>query len=314
MTVPGGPAVGTALAAARCPEAAPQVSVVLAVRNGAPYVADAVRSVLGQTLRSLELIVVDDGSVDGTREILRELVHLGVHVIALDRPHGVAFARNRGLAEAVGPYIAWLDADDTWYPHKLLCQVAVLDACPEVVCTGGPMEIPGLRGEIVGRAGLMGRTASQAQLRAGRCMPFPLSSCIVRTSEVRVIGGFDESLDAERGRIEDHDLITRLAARGEVRWLPVTVGTYRVHTSSATGGAMRAQQQASAQWRRSLSGHDGATGPWRDVPRLHNAQYAMRKAMEARVSGGRFRAAALVLAAFVLAPGYARRKLKEFVW
>jgi glycosyltransferase involved in cell wall biosynthesis len=104
------------------------VSVVIPVRDGERYVAEAVESVLAQTLPGVEPIVVDDGSEDGTPEILRSL-GAGVRVVRQERT-GAAAALNRGVGLARGGLLAFLDADDLWVPDKLALQTAALERRP----------------------------------------------------------------------------------------------------------------------------------------------------------------------------------------
>ena len=102
------------------------VSVIMPVYNCAAYVEEAVRSVLAQTERRLELLVIDDGSKDDTFAIVERLAAEDPRVIALQNPEnmGVARTRNRGLDTASGEYIAFLDGDDRWHPEKLRVQIA----------------------------------------------------------------------------------------------------------------------------------------------------------------------------------------------
>lgn len=106
------------------------VSVIMPVYNCAAYVEEAVQSVLKQTLESLELLVIDDGSGDDTFTIVERLAADDARVIALKNPQnmGVARTRNRGLDMARGEYIAFLDGDDRWHPEKLEEQIARMQA------------------------------------------------------------------------------------------------------------------------------------------------------------------------------------------
>ena len=107
----------------------PLVSVVLPVFNGEAYVADAVSSVVAQDYRPLEIIVVDDGSTDRTREIVREISE----VTLIERAHdGAGAARNAGVRASKGELIAFIDADDLWTPTKLTRQVHALNADPSL--------------------------------------------------------------------------------------------------------------------------------------------------------------------------------------
>jgi glycosyltransferase involved in cell wall biosynthesis len=110
--------------------ACPLVSVIVAVHDGERYLQEALDSVLRQTYARRELIVVDDGSTDGTAAILREM-HRSVR--AIHQPHaGVAAALNRGIEAAHGAMLAFLDADDLWVPEKLALQVEALRRHPKV--------------------------------------------------------------------------------------------------------------------------------------------------------------------------------------
>ena len=113
----------------------PLVSVVLPVHNGQEYVRQAVESVLSQTDALFELIVVNDGSVDRSEEIVRAF---GDRVHYVVQPNmGAAAARNRGLEIAQGDLLAFIDADDLWLPDKLLHQTSYLDTHPTVeYCVG----------------------------------------------------------------------------------------------------------------------------------------------------------------------------------
>jgi glycosyltransferase involved in cell wall biosynthesis len=103
----------------------PEVSVIIPTYNSANYLTQAVDSVLAQTFRDNEILVVDDGSTDETEDVMRRY-NSPVRYIR-QKNGGVASARNRGIAESRGRYIAFLDADDTWYPIKLERQLAALD-------------------------------------------------------------------------------------------------------------------------------------------------------------------------------------------
>jgi glycosyltransferase involved in cell wall biosynthesis len=108
----------------------PRVSVMIGVYNGARYLAEAIESVLGQTRPAHELIVVDDGSEDGSGDIARGY---GPRVICITQENGgMAAARNRAVAEATGDYFAFLDADDRFRPDKLERQLGVFKQDPRL--------------------------------------------------------------------------------------------------------------------------------------------------------------------------------------
>ncbi len=101
--------------------AGPLVSVILPVYNRAGCVARAIKSVLSQSYRHFELLVINDGSTDGTRRVLDGFTPL---ITILDQPHtGAEAARNLGLDHARGEFVAFIDSDDEWYPDRLSCQL-----------------------------------------------------------------------------------------------------------------------------------------------------------------------------------------------
>jgi len=113
----------------------PRVSAIIIVFNGETYIAEAIESVLAQDFLDWELLVADDGSTDGTRDIVQSFVDAQPERIRLIRHpdkgnHGMSATRNLGVADARGEYVAFLDADDMWLPAKLSEQVRILDSHP----------------------------------------------------------------------------------------------------------------------------------------------------------------------------------------
>ncbi len=193
----------------------PRVAVVIPTLDRREFVTEAVASVLTQTAGDLELVVVDDGSTDGTAEALgARFADPRLRVVCQEN-RGVSVARNRGVAETRAPWLAFLDSDDQWLPQKLARQLAVLAAEPqEVACYTDEVWIR------------RGRWANPRQVHgkhSGRIFAACLPLCIISPSSIllarpvfEALGGFDESLPA----CEDYDLWLRLAARLPVRFLP----------------------------------------------------------------------------------------------
>ena len=120
----------------------PRVSAIIIVLNGEDYIAEAIDSVIAQDFRDWELLVVDDGSTDRTRDIVNSYVTARPERIRLLRHpdhgnHGMSATRNVGIAEASGEYVAFLDADDMWLPLKLGEQVHLLDSHPAAALVYG---------------------------------------------------------------------------------------------------------------------------------------------------------------------------------
>ncbi|MCK6529428.1 glycosyltransferase [Myxococcota bacterium] len=189
-----------------CPTHAPRVTVVLSVHNDADYIGQAVRSVLDQSFRALELLVFDDGSTDGTGDVLASFSDPRLVVVRDGINLGQAERGRQGFARARGEYVARMDADEVALPRRLERQVALLDACPGIGVIGSP----GGRIDPLGRP--LGRwpvPRGPAAVRFASILysPFLHTSVLVRKSVLQAHGiTYDSSLDAS----EDYDLFARL--------------------------------------------------------------------------------------------------------
>lgn len=161
------------------------VSVVVPVYNGARWLAQAIDSVFGQTYPRIEMIAVDDGSTDASREVLARYPHVQV----VDEGHGgVTIARNRGLRHARGELIGFIDQDDIWRPDKLDLQIQLLGRRPEVGCALGLQEIflePGFEWP--------GWIANRVEILSRPHVGYLPGAMLVRRSTFDEIGVFDES-------------------------------------------------------------------------------------------------------------------------
>ena len=171
----------------------PRVSVVMAAYNVAPFIGEAIYSVLNQTFSSLELLVVDDGSTDGTADIVASIADSRVRLLRL--PHGSAtIALNAGVAEASGEFLAFLDGDDRWHPTKLEKHVSFLDAHPAVDLTFSWSRIVDENGADTGhRAKLWTGPLSFSELLTDNVIANG-SAVVLRTEAFRTTGVFDTSL------------------------------------------------------------------------------------------------------------------------
>lgn len=106
------------------------ISVIIPVYNGEKYLAEAIESILSQSYRPLEIIAVDDGSVDGSATIVRGFAPTVTYVYQANG--GIGSARNKGISMATGDYFAFLDNDDIWVAEKLARQMAIFDGDPDV--------------------------------------------------------------------------------------------------------------------------------------------------------------------------------------
>lgn len=204
------------------------VSVVIPAYNADAHVAEAIGSVLTQSHRNLELIVVDDGSTDRTAEIAESFDDHRVRVVRQANA-GPTRARNRGLALAAGEFVAFLDADDSWFPDKLEHQLPSLQSDEEVSAVGCLMHYQSSSGKVLGVAGQTVGGADQELIIRARLLPFPLSATLFRRSTLGIVGGFDEVLpDAA----EDLDLLARVGRHGRISCIEEVLGIYRIHPGS----------------------------------------------------------------------------------
>lgn len=209
----------------------PLVAVIVPVRAPAPFLRDAIKSVLTQTYPNFAVVVVDDGSA-GHEAIVTGVVDPRVSVLRRSVNGGPAAARNDGWRlHPTAKYVAFLDADDTWDTGKLDAQVAYLEEHADCVAVGGLMRYIASDGAVLGVAGQPVGDSDQSAIRRGELFPFQLSSVVTRRDALVEIAGFDEPL----GRIgsEDLDLLARLGSYGRVAALPHALGSYRIHPGSA---------------------------------------------------------------------------------
>ncbi len=213
----------------------PLVSVIIPTYNRVGYLREAVASVFAQTYSSWQLIVVDDGSTDDTARYLSAAADPRLHVVRRTHAGIPAVARNAGIANASGTYVAFLDSDDVWAPNKLAMQVDHVLANPTCrwaytgfgmidqngkeipVRCGGPWEP--LSGRILRK--LLTTDAAAA-----------ISTVLCERSLALEVGGFDETIPYP----EDYDFCLRLAERADVIAVAETLCWIREHGERRTRG------------------------------------------------------------------------------
>ena len=201
----------------------PRVSVVMPVRNGGAYLLPAIESVLGQTYRDFELIVVDDGSTDATAELLAAVTDPRIRIFRGSR-RGVVAARNEALGHARGELIACMDADDIAMPRRFARQVEFLDANPHVAVLGSAV----MRIDPAGaECGLVTYPVTPEAIRAlppqVHFMAQP--AVMMRAAIVREAGGY-RALFAVA---EDADLWLRIGDSHDLANLAEPLLKYRMH-------------------------------------------------------------------------------------
>jgi len=190
-----------------------QVSVVIPTFNRVKWLGRAIQSVLDQTFPVLEIIVIDDGSIDGTRDM--GLDNFGERVkYHYQENHGVSHARNTGIQKASGNWIAFLDSDDIWLPEKLQLQIAALEKNPEYrFCHTNEIWIR--NGRRVNPMNKHDKSGGDIYRKCLALCVISPSSALVRGDVFDELGQFDESLPA----CEDYDFWLRYCSRYPVLYV-----------------------------------------------------------------------------------------------
>ncbi len=208
----------------------PLVSVIMPVYNAKDYLQEAIDSILKQTFQDFELILMDDGSTDGSRKIAEEFARLDSRVRLFGDIHkGVGYWRNFSLSVAKGELVAPMDADDISLPQRLERQVAFLEANPDILLVGAQSQV------MVGKNLTEIRSAyptSPAGIRRalpqGNC--FCHSAVLMRRQPVLRCGGYRPWLVVA----EDRDMVLRLAEIGDLANLGQVLYYYRYHPGAST--------------------------------------------------------------------------------
>lgn len=208
----------------------PLVSVIIPAYNAEAFIERTLRSALNQTYRNIEILVVDDGSQDGTQDLVRSLAEEDDRLVLLSQTNqGVAAARNLAIEHAQGAFIAPLDADDIWFPEKLERQVACMEE-------GGPAmglvyswwvmidedDVPVQASVGWNLAGEVFEALIFINFIGNASVP------LMRTSSIEQVGGYSALLKEMGGQgCEDWDLALRIAAQYEVGVAPAYLCGYR---------------------------------------------------------------------------------------
>jgi glycosyltransferase involved in cell wall biosynthesis len=242
------------------------VSAVIPTYNYGRFVAEAVDSVLAQGYRDREVIVVDDGSTDDTRQRLAPYLDRIRYIYQDNR--GLSAARNAGIGAARGEYVALLDSDDVWHPRKLELQMRYLAEHPDV----GLLAAAHVMDRSAGWAAVDGPPADAAVpatldelVMFARFAP---SSVVIRKDCFDAVGLFDTALRSA----EDRDMWIRIADRFPVVKLDLPLIFYRVHGASMSNAAARMEENELKVLRKAFTGIRSLR--WRLGFRLKTFSYA----------------------------------------
>ena len=216
----------------------PLVTVIMPTYNYAQFIKEAIDSVLNQTYKNLELIIVDNYSEDNTEEIVKSYKDNRIKYTKFRNNGVIAASRNTGIKDSKGEYVAFLDSDDLWLPDKLERQVKFLDEHPAVGLVyaraeqftaarqSGPI-IPSLRRA---KDGWVFNDLVKRNF-------IGILTVLVRRKCLERIGSFDE--DPKLKSVEDYELWLRLAKHFPVGFINKVLAKYRVHSTNISGDAIK---------------------------------------------------------------------------
>ena len=202
-----------------------KVSAIIPVFNGSATLRQAIDSVLDQNSRSIELIVVDDGSTDSTPAIIESY---GARVQQIRQVNaGPAAARNAGVRTARGEYLAFLDADDRWLPGMLDRAIVILDSDPDCVMAYGNLLMVDSDGRSLAAYLISGEYTHAPSMEdiLARMWPIMPSAALIRRSAFDACGGFVE--DFRGAGFEDAFLWLRLREQGHFHYIPEVLAVWR---------------------------------------------------------------------------------------
>jgi glycosyltransferase involved in cell wall biosynthesis len=215
----------------------PVVSVAICTYNSLRHIDEALQSVFAQTVQNFEIVVVDDGSTDGTADFIERRYPDPRLTLVRQRNQTLRVARPVAVAHAQGEFIAFLDHDDVWLPDKLERQIEAARGTPDVALVFSDCLIIDASGQTIGRLSdqfdfssidLRAARAHLELLRRGCFVAYP--TAFARTAAVRAVGGFSQTWQY----VSDYDLWLRLARRFELRCIQEPLAKYRVHETQFT--------------------------------------------------------------------------------
>ena len=215
------------------------LSVIMAVYNGERFLREAVESVLAQTFRDFEFVVVDDGSTDSSLSILREYSRNDPRMLVVEAPHqGVAAARNLALARARHELIAVMDADDRMLPERLERQLWFLERNRDVSVASSFAYLVDARGRRIARSShQIDVDAGIKESNPSRYLDIVHSSVMAVKADVLAVGGYRKM----KMPLEDRDLWGRLVTAGfRIRCQHERLVEYRLHGGAISTGVTRA--------------------------------------------------------------------------
>lgn len=212
-----------------------KVTVLMPAYNAAPYIAEAIESIINQTFKDFEFIIIDDCSTDNTRDIIETYAKKDkrIRFFKNERNLKVAKTRNKGLKLAKGEYIVNMDADDWSYPDRIEKQVHLMEENPDLVLSSGNMEICDSKMNIKNKTKLPIKDSRIREVLL-QYNPIVNPATIFKRREALQVGGYDETV-----KTEDYMMVIDLSSKGKLQNLEDILIKYRVLRSSVTQTGMQ---------------------------------------------------------------------------
>lgn len=225
----------------------PALSVVMSVYNAEAYLRPAIESILGQTFTDFEFIIIDDGSSDDSRDIIKSYGDSRIKLLTQDN-HGLVYSLNRGIKEAKAAYIARMDADDISHPSRFEEQMKVIASDPDLALVGSIFEMTDEHDRVL--ATFVPPT-SDIDIKRALYLRNPLGhgSMIMAKAAVVAAGGYRDNV----GPVEDYDLWIRLyELGGRFQSVPKALYSWRNNPAGVSWTTTEAQQSGAQKLRDEL--------------------------------------------------------------
>ncbi|WMI69849.1 glycosyltransferase [Mangrovimonas sp. YM274] len=208
----------------------PLISVVMATYNGEKFIAEAIQSILDQTYKNFEFLIVDDGSTDRTQEIIRGFRDHRIRYIKKEANTGIADSLNKGIAQAQGTYIARMDDDDVSFPHRLERQLEVFANDNQIIFCGTSVE------DINGKT--LGTPSQHEDISLKLVFSNPIfHPTVMIPREILLLERYNPNAVPS----EDYDLWSRLIFKGKFHQLEEALLYCRIHQTSVTANRRKEQ-------------------------------------------------------------------------
>jgi glycosyltransferase involved in cell wall biosynthesis len=253
----------------------PAISVIIPVYNGEKTIKETIESVLNQTFTDFELIAINDGSQDGTLDIISQIQDPRIKVFSYPNS-GVNASRNRGFKLAAGEFIAFLDDDDLWTPDKLEAQYKALLNNPQAAVAISWTDWIDESGKIIGRGGYVSWEGDALARMLLNDFVESGSNALIRKQALFEVGGFDESLT----HAEDWDMWLRLAARYHYTTVPKVQILYRIAANSVSSNVLKMEEGSLQVINRAYANAPESIQHLKQVSLANRYKYLTYKALE----------------------------------